>query len=91
MRGQEHKNKIMDYIRKNINKGYDEETLKWALISQGYSRVIVEESLSEIQKELAKQNNSEEEKPVIKYELLDKHFKPIPKKVSWWKRILGLQ
>ena len=38
---------IVEYVKKNISKGYDSETLKWALISQGYSRSIIEKSIEQ--------------------------------------------
>ena len=35
---------IVDYIRKNLKKGYKKESLKWALIQQGYSKMEVEKA-----------------------------------------------
>ena len=42
MRREEYKRKIIDYLKKNFKKGYTEESLRWALIAQGYSRTIVD-------------------------------------------------
>ena len=91
MRGFDHKRKIVDYLKRNLLKGYTEESLKWALIGQGYSRVIVEESIEETHQELAKEAPILKEKPVIKYEIIDESDQPIIIKRSWWKRLLGLQ
>lgn len=84
------KEQINDYIMRNLRKGYTSDSLKWALINQGYSRSIIEKSLEETQKEMAKEVPVFKEKPVINYEILDQnnHLVPIPK--SWWKRILGV-
>lgn len=91
MRRFDHKRKIVDYLKRNLLKGYTEESLKWALIGQGYSRVIVEESIEETHQELAKEAPILKEKPVIKYEIIDESDQPIIIKRSWWKRLLGLQ
>lgn len=85
-----YKEKIYNYLRKNMNKGYSSETLKWALVNQGYSRIIVENAIEEINKELAKTAPVLKEKPIIKYEILDEYNRPITIKKSWWRRILGL-
>ena len=81
---------IADYIKKNLKKGYTLEALKWALINQGYSRVVVEEAIVQANKELAADAPILKEKPVIKYEVLDEHGKPIEIKKPWWKRIFGI-
>ena len=91
MRRFDHKRKIVDYLKRNLLKWYTEESLKWALIGQGYSRVIVEESIEETHQELAKEAPILKEKPVIKYEIIDESDHPIIIKRSWWKRLLGLQ
>ncbi len=84
-----YKDRILAYLRKNMNKGYSLDTLKWALINQGYSRIIVENSIEEMNKELAKKAPVLEEKPIIRHEILDENDNPIIIKKSWWKRIFG--
>ena len=79
----------MNYLKKNIKKGYPQEILKWALINQGYSRIIVENSLEELNQELAKNAPILKEKPTIKYEIVDENDRPIIVKKSLWKRIFG--
>ena len=81
---------LVEYFKRNLKKAYPPETLKWALISQGYSRPIVENSLEEAQKRLAKEAPVFKEKPTIKYHLLDYDNNPVVIKRPWWKRILGL-
>ena len=85
----DYKKKIIGYFKKNISKGYTPESLKWALVNQGYSRIVVENALEEANKELAKKAPVLREKPEIKYEVIDEHDRPITIKRSWWKRIFG--
>ena len=85
----DYKKKIIGYFKKNISKGYTPESLKWALVNQGYSRIVVENALEEANKELAKKAPVLREKPEIKYEVIDEHDRPINIKRSWWKRIFG--
>ena len=84
-----YKQQIMNYLKKNIKKGYPQETLKWALINQGYSRIIVENSLEELNQELAKSAPILKEKPTIKYEIVDENDMPIIIKKSFWRKIFG--
>jgi hypothetical protein len=83
----EYKKKIMNYFKKNLAKGYTTESLKWALVNQGYSRIIVENAIEEANKELAEKAPILKEKPLIKHEIIDEFDRPIQIKKSWWKRI----
>jgi actin-like ATPase involved in cell morphogenesis len=85
-----YRKKIVDYLKKNLKKGYTIESLKWALIGQGYSRTSVERAVEELNKELARKAPILKEEPVIKYEILDEKDRPIKIKKSFWKRIFGL-
>jgi len=82
------KEQLVEYFKKNLKKGYTADSLKWALINQGYSRVIVEESLNEAQKEMAKEAPILKEKPRINYQVLDKGGKPLEIKNSFWEKFL---
>ena len=84
------KEQLMDYFKRNLKKSYTPDTLKWALINQGYSRVVVEGSLEEAQKEIAKEAPVFKEKPVIKYDILDNEDNTITFRKHWGKRIFGL-
>ena len=42
---------IVDYLKKNFAKGYSEETLKYSLIKQGYSRTSVEKAIETLGKQ----------------------------------------
>lgn len=84
------KEQLVDYFKKNLKKSYTPGALKWALISQGYSRVVVEGALIEAQKEIAKEAPLFKEKPVIKYQILDEKDNLVSFKKPWWKRLFGL-
>jgi len=81
---------IVDYFKKNLTKGYTFESLKWALVKQGYSRAIVEKAIKQVNKELTEKAPVLKEKPRIKYEIIDENDRPITIKKSFWKRILGI-
>ena len=77
MREQDRIRKITDYIKGNLSKGYTLESLKWALINQGYSRTLVSRAIDEANKELAKSAPKLKEKPMIKYQIIDEYDKPV--------------
>ena len=85
-----YRGKIIDYFKKNLSKGYTPESLKWALVNQGYSRLTVENALENANKEIAEKAPLLIEKPEIKHEILNEQNNPIAIKKSWWKRIFGL-
>ena len=90
MSEESHKKKLVEYFKKNMEKKYPVDTLKFALIKQGYSRVAVNLALDQAKRELAEKNSFSKEKPVIKYEVLDEHNKPVIIKKSWWKKLFCL-
>ena len=61
---------LVSYIKKNLKKGYTRESLKWALIDQGYSRLEVERALKKSDLELASEAPILDTKPEIKYEMI---------------------
>lgn len=89
MRRSEQQGKLVDYFKKNLKKGYTEESLKWALIKQGYTRTVIEESILQVHKELAEQAPVLKEKPKISYEVLDENDRPVQLKKPWWKKMFG--
>ncbi len=89
MAKESYKKNLVDYFVKNLKKGYTEESLKWALIRQGYSRVAVDSAREQAHKEMAKKAPVLKEKPKITYTILDENDKPIVIKKPWWKKIFG--
>lgn len=73
---------LANYIKKNISKGYTQESLKWALINQGYTRVEVDKAITLANQELAKQAPVLVEKPIIKVETIP----PAQLEKSFWKK-----
>jgi len=85
-----HVKNLVEYLKKNVKKGYTVDSLKWALIKQGYQRTPVEKAIELVHQELAREAPVFKEKPIITHEVIDESGKPIEIKKSWWKRIFGL-
>lgn len=85
----ESRKKLVSYLKKNIKKGYTIDSLKWALINQGYTRILVEDAIIQANRELAQKAPVLKEKPVIKYEIVDEHDRPLEIKKPFWKRFFG--
>ncbi|MDO8509381.1 MAG: hypothetical protein Q7S27_06905 [Nanoarchaeota archaeon] len=81
---------LIEYIKNNLKKGYTKDSLKWALISQGHSRLKVEKALKQVDIDLANQAPLLKTKPEIKYEVIEpKDYQPKEAKKSLWKRLFG--
>lgn len=79
-------NELLEYFRKNLAKGYTVDSLKIALIKQGYSHLTIENAIRKVHENLAKKVPEFKEKPKIKYEILDENNKPVKIKKSFWRR-----
>ena len=84
-----YKRKIIDYLKKNAKKGYPLQTLKFALINQGYLRPMVEEAMEQAMKEMAREAPVLKETPKIEHEVVVDDT-PVPVKKSWLRRLFGL-
>jgi len=79
-------NKLTQYVKINLKKGYTLESLKWALVSQGHSRMEVAKAIERVESELSQEAPVLQTKPEIVYET-----EPEPEvKKPWYKRMLGL-
>lgn len=84
---------LVDHIKRNLSKGYKENSVKWALINQGYSRTAVERALEKAIREIKADEDSKEkskkesEKPKIVYQVYDANNKLIYGKKSFWKKM----
>ena len=85
----ESRKKLVEYLKKNLKKGYNSDTLKYALVSQGYSRAMVEMALVQANRELAVKVPILKDKPVIKHHIIDEYDNPIEVKKPWWKRFFS--
>ncbi|MGV8142571.1 MAG: hypothetical protein ACP5NS_02950 [Candidatus Pacearchaeota archaeon] len=45
----------VNYIKKNLQKGYQKESLKWALMNQGKPRMEIEKAFRQAESELARE------------------------------------
>ena len=90
MRPSANRSKVIEYIKKNLKKGYTIDSLKFALLNQGYSRTLIEDAIDMTEKELAKTAPVLKEKPVIRHEIIDEYNQPIVIKKPLWKKLLGL-
>jgi hypothetical protein len=81
------KKSLIEYVKKNLKKGYTLDSLKWALIKQGYSRSLVEEALTLANKELSDEAPVLKDRPDIKHEIVEEA--PVEPKKSFWKRLFG--
>ncbi len=79
---------LADYIKKNLRKGYTKESLKWALVNQGHSRLEVDKALKRVDEALSHEAPVLKTKPEIKFEVIEPKGAIIEKK-SWWKRWFG--
>ncbi len=84
-----YKRRIIDYLKKNAKKGYPVQTLKYALINQGYLRPMVDEAIEQAIKEMAREAPVLKDKPQIEHEVVVDDT-PVQVKKSWWRRLLGL-
>lgn len=82
LRGTDYIQQLVNYIKKNLAKGYTQESLRWALINQGHGRIEVSKAIQLANEQLALQAPKLIEKPVIKVEV-----EPEIRKESLWQRI----
>lgn len=79
---------LVDYIKKNLKKGYTKESMRWALVNQGYSKMEVDKALRMVDHELAQQAPILKTPPTIKYEVIEPKDEEVKK--PFWKRMFGL-
>jgi hypothetical protein len=88
---------LVDRVKTNLLKGYKEESLRWALINQGYSRITVDRAIRKASEEIVAEDIAKEkekqketvERPKITYKVYDENNKIIYGKKSFWKRVFG--
>jgi hypothetical protein len=83
-----YKRRIIEYLKKNLRKGYPAATLRVALINQGYLRTMVDEAIEAAMKEMAKEAPVLKDNPKIEHEIITEPV--VEEKKSWWRRLLGL-
>ncbi|MBT4135778.1 hypothetical protein HOD75_04570 [archaeon] len=61
----DHISQLSEYMEKNLMKGYPVDSLKFSLMSQGYSRISVDRAAEKANKRIAEQMPKMKEKPQI--------------------------
>ncbi len=87
MRKEAYITNLVDYVKKNLKKGYTKESLKWALVNQGHSKIEVEKAMKIVEEQLANEAPILETKPEIKVEIVEP--KQPEEKKSWLKKLFG--
>ncbi len=77
-----------DYLKRNLKKGYTMESLRWALINQGHSKMEVDKAIMRVEEELSQEAPVLKTRPEITYEVIEPPDAIIEKK-PWWKRIFN--
>ena len=89
-RAQNYSAQLVQYIKKNLKKGYTKESLKWSLVNQGHSKLEIERAFKKAEEEMAREAPILKTKPQISYELVEPKLEDLkPKKESFWKRWFG--
>lgn len=77
---------LADYVKKNLKKGYTKESLKWALVNQGHSRIEVDKAVRLVDAEMASSApvlKARPSMPVVEF------VPPVEEKKSFWSRLFG--
>jgi len=61
---------IVTYLKKNFKKGYTQESLRWALLNQNYSKIEVERAMRRANEELANEAPILKTKPEIEHKII---------------------
>lgn len=85
IRKKDYLEELGSYIKRNLKKGYTKDSLKWALVNQGHSKIEVEKALKKVEEEMAYEAPVLETKPQINYEATPL----IEPKKSFWKKLFG--
>ncbi|PIN92825.1 hypothetical protein COU54_05420 [Candidatus Pacearchaeota archaeon CG10_big_fil_rev_8_21_14_0_10_31_24] len=86
--GESYIEQLAEYIKKNLKKGYTKDSLRWALINQGHSKIEVEKAIKYADEHLSQKAPVMKARPEIKYEVIEPK-NAIIKKKSFWKKLLG--
>lgn len=71
---------LVDYVRKNLSKGYTLDSLRIALENQDYSKISIERAIKIVNEEMARKAPKVKEKPIIRYQVFEENFSDIEKK-----------
>ncbi len=79
---------LSEYIKKNLKKGYTMDSLRWALIDQGHSKMEVSKAIKKVEDDLIREAPILKTTPDITYEVVV----PVDENANkpFWKRWFGL-
>ena len=91
VRDTSHHKTLVDYIKKNLQKGYTRDSLKWALINQGYMKIEVEKAFKIVEEEMPKMPKSlvQEPRQIQVSQSIQVNPEVEAEKVSFWKKWFG--
>ncbi|MDE1848605.1 MAG: hypothetical protein KGH55_01075 [Nanoarchaeota archaeon] len=90
--GEGYRRDFVNHLKRTLSKGYKEQSLRTALLNQGYSDVVIDRALDQALKELAEEEKAkkEKEKPKITYQIYDENNRLVKSsKPSFWKKLFG--
>jgi hypothetical protein len=92
LRDENYIKETVDYLKRNMAKGYSLDSLKWALINQGKSRVLIEKSVEIVREEMKKEQEikslqSKQVQPQIVEMIREEEQQP--RKKGFFSRIFG--
>ena len=84
-----YRKEFVEHLKRTLSKGYKEESLRWALLGQGYSDTVIDRAMTQAKKELSDEEKArfEKEKPKITYKVYDENNRQVKFKEPFWKRI----
>jgi hypothetical protein len=78
-------NELVEYIKSNLKKGYTKDSLRWALVNQGYSRLEVDKAIRKVDIDLANEAPILKTKPVIEHRIIAPENLKVKKWWEFWK------
>ena len=80
----------VNYIKKNLQKGYNKDSLKWALINQGKARIEVDKAFKQAEMELARESSmvSQRQASMVSQQMITQIEEPV--KRGFFARLFGL-
>ncbi|MDO8563522.1 MAG: hypothetical protein AABW82_01155 [Nanoarchaeota archaeon] len=80
---------LSEYMKKNLKKGYTLDSLRWALIDQGHSKLEVAKAMKKVEEDLIREAPVLKTNPDITYEVIVPEEKKEESK-PFWKKWFGL-
>lgn len=77
---------LVDYLKKNLDKGYKIQDLKWALVNQGHSKIEVDKATKIVSDYMEAQRNKPAPKPEPKVEVMEPEAQ---EKKGFFKKLFG--